>query len=185
VTPAGNGPTPTEPTEPGASRPAVSTTLAKVREAREAIGKRNTLTLKVPGYEETLGEGNVLLVRYKAVKGNTITKLAERMQKSKDDDAAMNIAADVLIRTCDAILLREGDDAKAEALDPSADEPTTFSTATLPELLGFTAETAREEVFGLFSPEGVHDLAVVDQAGAVINWLQGKVGEIDQELLGE
>jgi hypothetical protein len=172
----------------GASAPPAdakrSPALERVRAARKEIAKRNTLTLKIPGYEELLGEGNALLVRYKAVPGNTITKLAERMQKS-DDEAAMKIAADIVIKCCDAILLREGFDAKPEPLDPTTDEPTTFETATLPDLLDFEAETAREEVFATFSPEGVQGLAVVDQASAIVKWLEGKVGEIDQELLGE
>lgn len=170
--------------KPAGTVPAVSPVLARVREQREKLAKSDTITLKVPGYDELLG-GGAVVIRYKAVRGKEITLLAQRMEKSKDDNAAINTAADIIVRCCDAILVRQKDDADLEPLDPSADEPTTFSSATLGGLLDFEAGSAREEVFGLFSPDGVRDLAVVDQAGAVVNWLQGKVREIDQELLGE
>jgi hypothetical protein len=83
--------------------------------------------------------------------------------------------------------VRQERDAKWESLDLDSPDGTKFGTndPALEELLGGPFERTREEVFALFSPGGGQPLALETHAQAVVSWLQGKLEEIDQELLGE
>lgn len=153
--------------------------LRKLRKRREEIAAKRTLTLKVPGYDGLVG------VRYKAVPSDDFERFAERAARTagKGDYLAAN--ADLLIQSCQAILCRDTEDSDWEPLDENSSEPTTFSTGTLPELLGIEATSAREEVFGLFSPDGAQPAACTAHADAISDWLRGSVEEIDRDLLGE
>lgn len=146
---------------------------------RELAGSKN-LTLQVPGY------GGHLLIKYKAVSEQELRPITQKVEKSLNsnkESSYLDLAADLLIKACDDVLVRETLDADAEPIDKQA--ATTFSTGTLNDYLGLDAKTAREEVFQLFSPDGSQPLAATQHAQAITSWLQGNLEEIDKQLLGE
>lgn len=156
--------------------------LAQVRERARKIAADKSLTLLVPGYEGLLG------IRYHGIPRGEMDDFVNRAQKAGERGQMMAVNADLLIRCCEAILVRRQEGAEWEPLDLDTDQPTTFSTATLPLLLPEfvgDASKAREEVFGLFSPGGGQAMAVGQHSDALISWLGGKAEEIDRTLLGE
>lgn len=157
----------------------MSNTLEALRARREELATHKTLVLNVPGY------GGHLAIRYKSIPGPDVNAFLAEASKSGNERKLVEVNADLLIRTCDAILVRQTPDGELEPLDENADAPTTFSTGTLPELLNVTASSAREEVFAVFSPDGAQPLAVGRHADALASWLQGSADEIDETLLGE
>lgn len=153
------------PDEPGSVR-------EHLREKREALKKRTTLDLLVPGYD---GE---LAIRYHAIPGQVAEKLGRKIQDS--GTRALDASADFLIRCCEVVLVRN--DGKLEELETDDGEPVQFDHE-LAQVFGFEAEKAREIVLGVFSPEQNRDLAVIEHGTALINWMQGHEAEIDRSLL--
>lgn len=152
-----------------------SSAIERIRQRRRDLAADKHLTLDVPGY------GGHLAIRYHAIPLEEVNKFAAKI--ARGDGEVMEANADLLIRCCDAILVRQQPDGK---LEPIADgEATTFSTATLPALLGVEADSARKEVFAVFSPDGSHPMAVGQHGDAVVSWLQGNTDGIDKALLGE
>lgn len=152
----------------------------KARAAKIAADK--SLTLVVPGYDGCVG------IRYKGIPSAELDKFVQRASKAGEQGKIMAANADLLVRCCDEILVRQNEDAAWESFDLQSTEPTTFSSATLPKLMPDTighASSARQEVFGLFSPDDSQLMAVGQHADALINWLQGNAQEIDHALLGE
>jgi hypothetical protein len=156
--------------------------LAAIRQRAQKIARNKTLTLVVPGYDGMLG------IRYHGIPSGELDTFIQRAARAGEQGKLMAANADLLIRCCDSILMRPDESSPWEALDEEAEQPTTFSTATLPalmpEFIG-QAQTAREEVFGLFSPDGSQPIAVGQHSDALINWLTGNAEEIDRQLLGE
>lgn len=148
--------------------------LEQIRKIREKIASKKTLTLKVPGYE-----GHVL-VRYKYVPQEHMEQWADRV--AEDNPKVRDAGMDMLIECCDEILVRQTPESEDEPIQEGV--VTTFRSGTLHELLGYEASSAREEVSGLFSPEGTQPLAFYSHVEALSHWLQGSKGEIDRTLLG-
>lgn len=155
----------------------MSNVLEAIRAKREELAKEKSITLDVPGY------GGHLAIRYKAIPTEQLNRFLTQAAASGNDEKILEVNADILIRCCEAILVRQDPDAELEPLDPDAAEPTTFSTGTLPELLELSASSAREEVFAVFSPDGAQPLSIGRHADAIANWLQGSTEAIDKSLL--
>lgn len=150
--------------------------LKRISDRRKEIAQDSELVLQVPCYEGDLW------IRYRAIPLDELNKFLERAAKSSGKQL-IETNADLIIRCCDEILVKQREGLPLEPIDKTA--ATTFSTGTLPDLLDFQAETAREEVFGLFSPDGAHPMACGLHSDAISAWLQGKGAEIDETLLGE
>jgi hypothetical protein len=161
---------------------AASDRLAAIRQRAQKIARDKSLTLTVPGYDD------LLAIRYHGIPSGELDQFIQRAARSGEQGKLMAANADLIIRCCDAILIRKDEGGEWLPIDEDDDEPTTFSTATLPtlmpEFIG-QATSARDEVFGLFSPDGSQPIAVGQHADALINWLQGNADEIDRTLLGE
>lgn len=167
-----------EPTkaQPGSARD-------QLRRRREHLKSKKTLDLLVPGYQGLLG------VRYRALGDDEFEQLIKKMGATDRVDAQSNIdaALDLLIRSCECILIDEGND--LEPLTDDGDVPIAYDVR-LAETLGYADElgdspTARAIVRGLFSPEGHAPLAPAGHADSLVKWLQGNEQAIDQALLGE
>lgn len=147
----------------------------QIRAEREAIASEKTLDLLVPGYS------GLLAVRYRSISDREMEGYAKRLQK--DGDVGIRAGYDLLIEACEAILVRMDTSDEFEVLEDDNGDAVKFDVR-LAEFLDVEAASARETVAATFSPEGVQSLAAVDQAGAVLAWLQGKSSEIDPSLLG-
>lgn len=149
--------------------------IDEIKRKREELSKKKTIVLEVPGY------GGYLAVRYKVIDRDQLLKLFKRLEQAKGKEEIEG-NADLLIRCCSEILVRQGEEKEWEPIDPGG-ESTTFNSESLRDLLGFEAGTAREAVFGLFSPDGAQPTACFTHVEAIGQFLNGQ--NVDEELLGE
>lgn len=153
------------------------TLLDHLKAKRAELAQRQTIDLDVPGY------GGDLVIRYKSIPLEQLNETLLKVTRAGSEKHVLEANADLLIRTCEGIYVRQSPDSPLEPLDPEASEPTTFSSGTLPELLGLTdVTTARQEVFAVFSPDGAQPLAIGRHSDAVITWLQGSSDEEEERL---
>jgi len=171
---------PTEPERPRVEEvPAPGSPKARLRAKREELRQKKEIDLIVPGY------GGVLAVRYRAVKQEDFERLGQRIaQMGADNVTALDAAIDLLTESCVTMLYRDEPDQIFEPLEDDAGKPITYSPA-LAELLGFEANTAREVVLGVFSPDGVKDLSPLVHGNALSEWMQGNDDRINRSLLGK
>jgi hypothetical protein len=147
----------------------------RVRAQREELRGETTIDLVVPGYDGLLG------VRYDAIPSQEAEKLLNGLNRRGKD--SLNLAANVLIRCCKSILVKETDE--FEELTTEAGAAVRFDKH-LAEYLDLDAvETVVEIVIATFSPERNRDLAVLEAAAAVLGWMQGNENEINEALLGK
>lgn len=151
-----------------------ASTLDRIRQRREALKASKTLDLVVPGYQ-----GDVA-VRYRLVEDDAFEKLAQDATDGKNIEANL----DLLIRACESVLARNPETGSLEAIEDE-EGPIVGFDLRLAQDLGFEAETAREVVRGLFSPEGAQPMAFFQHAGALTQWLSGNERGVDRALLGE
>lgn len=159
--------------------------LAAIRKRRDEIIKEGGhLDLLVPGYE-----GN-LKVRYRDLSDAEHDELAKRFERArKRDDTAgeRESGADILIKHCERIYVREPGADEFVELEENGD-PFRFDKRLAP-LLGLGSETAREVVLDVFSPSNGprrrHPDAIAPHIEAIFAWRQGREEEIDKRLLGE
>ena len=146
----------------------------QIRAERDELKTETTLDLVVPGYE-------MIGVRYRGIPSRELDQFAKRLSKSKE---GMRAAADVLIHCCDSILVRMSTDDELEPLEDDQGDCLKFDQR-LADFLDIKADTARDIVTQLFSPDGVQTLAAFEHANAVMEWMQGKGSQIDPSLLGK
>lgn len=176
----------TEPeTTTSANEPAFGSALAAIRNRREEIiTKGGHLDLLVPDYE-----GN-LKVRYRDLSDAEHDEMAKRFQKARrrdDTQGERESGADILIKHCERIFVREPDQEEFVELEEGGD-PFRFDKR-LGSLLGLPGETAREVVLDVFSPSDGRRRrnpdAIAPHIEAIFAWRQGRSEEIDRSLLGE
>ena len=155
--------------------PQMSSSIERIRSYRQELADETTIDINVPGYHDELK------ISFKAIPAVEAERIMRQITKNKGAKAA-KAACDLLIRCCDEILLKQ-DDGSFEALRTERG-PIRFEPA-LGEAFGFSADSARNAVMGLYAPNEKRDLVVVDQANTVFNWMQGRLSELDKELLGE
>lgn len=147
----------------------------RIRAERESIAAEKTIDLIVPGYS------GLLAVRYRAISDREMEQYAQKLQK--EGDAGMRAGYDLLIETCESILVRVESDRDFEVLEDDDGDRVKFDVR-LAEFLGIEAKSARETVAQTFSPDGAQSLAAFSHVAAVQEWLMGKSSEIDPSLLG-
>jgi len=162
-----------EPVEVGAA----GSVLDVIRERRSAKAAEHEYDMPVPGY------GGLLVVRCTPLKGETLTTLRLRLERSKDPSRDFALAADILIAVAEDVLARRSSSAPWEPLDPTG-EPVTF-TERLAELLRIEATSARELVRAVFSLAPSPEMAVGDAVGDYLAWAQGADADLDDGLMGE
>lgn len=146
----------------------------RLRERRDALRQSKTIDLLIPGYDDDLA------CRYRAIPGKEAELIANKVGRNGE---GQKVARDLLIRCCETILVRPTEAGLLEPLEE--DGAAVRYDERLARYLGFEARKASEVVQGVFSPEHVRDLAHVDQATALLNWMQGRERDIDRSLLGE
>jgi hypothetical protein len=155
--------------------------LDRVKQHRKELLDDTTITFLVPGYHGDLA------VRYRAIPSEEVEKVVKNIgQKAKPN---LVVACDFLIRCCEAMLIRREDAGDAATMSErfeqlGGSDPVRLGRR-IAEVMGYDANTSQEAVLGLFSPNRNRDLAVGEHALSLINWMQGKEGEIDEGLLGE
>ena len=146
-----------------------SSRLDHIKARRREIADKKSLTLVVPGYACELG------VVYKAIPRPEIEAFADKVERAKAGEK-MATNADLVIRCCTDIVVRQDTSAEWESLNLDSPDGTTFGSddSELADLVGGSFGSTREEVFAFFSPEGGQPLALETHAQAVVSWLQGK-----------
>lgn len=156
-------------------QPAPNSFIAQIQALRAELAAAETLDLLVPGYDGRLA------VRYKTMADKELELLRKKAAKVEQNGKDIEFACDFIINCCDDILIAEND-----VLVPiRGDVKTTFSSGALVDLFALDAQTAREEVLEIFSPNNTQRLAPAAHVQALQSWMQGSLQEIDKELLGE
>lgn len=148
--------------------------LSTLRRKRQEIRRDKTTTLEVSGYD------GFLLVKYKPIDYNEFSKLVRKLQKAKNTDAEVGVAADILVRTCVGFYYRdELDGRKVKPLHESdaqfGDEPIVYDER-LAKVVGLTVDNrhvGRSIAIGLFNNE----LALVDHSNEVVEWMRSNDAE--------
>jgi hypothetical protein len=151
--------------------------LDVIRERRSARATAQEYEMPVPGY------GGLLVLRCAPLRGETLTTLRVRLERSKDPARDFALAADILIAVCEDVVARRTPGAELEPLDPTG-EPLELNER-LAELLHFDATTARQLVRELFGKAPSPELAVGDAVGDYLAWAQGADADLDDGLMGE
>lgn len=151
--------------------------LSNIRAMRQDLSKKDHLTLLVPGYH------GLVAVRYRTLPRTELDALIGKVQGAGTQ--SINDNMDLLIRCCNAVLVRQTPDDEWEPIDLGQSEPTTFSTGNLARCLGEEANSARDEVAALFSPGGAQPLAPEAHSDPLFEWQRDSDYKIDQALLGE
>ena|SRR4249920_2725535 len=159
--------------------------IAAIRRRREDIIREGGhLNLLVPSYD-----GN-LKIRYRDLSDAEHDELAKRFERAKSREDAKGqreSGADMLIKHCERIFVRDSSEDEFQVLEENGD-PFRFDKRLAP-LLGLESESAREVVLDLFSPsDGTrrrHPDAIAPHIEAIFSWRQGREEEIDRRLLGE
>lgn len=146
----------------------------RLRKQREELRQNNRLELLVPGYD---GE---LAVRYKPISDGEMSRFADKINKG--DDTGLDAARQMIVLATDCLLVRK--DGELVPWRDDDGEPVGFGEQ-LATMLDIDADRAADVVAEVFSPDGVHPLAVMAHGGALVNWMQGKDLEVDEALLGE
>jgi hypothetical protein len=165
--------------------PAFSGALAAVKRRRkEIIELEGHLDLLVPAYEGTLK------VRYRDLSDPEHDELAKKFEQARRVDtkkADREQGADILIKHCERIYVREGD-GDWQLLEENND-PYRFDKR-LGGLLELESNTAREVVLDVFSPvddkgKRRHPDAIGQHVESIFAWRAGRRDDIDRQLLGE
>lgn len=151
---------------------------------RELQEESNHLDLTVAAWPDTFQ------VRYRLLndaENGKFTKVVEKAQKARDNALARAATLDILIGSCECVLVPNAEEVYEPLLDDN-EQPIRLDVR-LAELLGLdsvdTDLTARKIAGEFFSPEGKFPDAIFDHAQALGNWRRGRVSSIDRDLLGE
>lgn len=167
--------------------PALEGALGAIRARRaEIIKKGGNLELLVPDYDDNLK------IEYRDLSDAEHDQLAKKLEKARNNEdtkAERDTGADILIKHCERIWVREDDESPWLVLE-DGNGPLRFSRP-LAELLGLESKSARETVLDVFSPaadDGTRRRnpdSIVPHINAIFAWRQGRQDDIDRALLGE
>ena len=150
--------------------------LDRLRKRREQMVQSSQTAhrdIEVPGYPDDLK----IVVRFRPLTWEVLKQIGQRVEKLRTARKELLGHADVLIRACDEILVR--DKGELKPIDPSG-EPTRFEVK-LAEMLGFEAKSARDVVFGLY----MNDIAVTAAHNELAEWMPQSNADINEDLQGE
>lgn len=158
-------------------------------QARIADEERDPLTIEVPEWQGALA----VIFRYPEQGATPIIRAGMRMQGLKPE-RALDAGLDVLVAAASEVVAKRPGDQDWQPLDPSG-APVKIG-ARLAVLLGWEVPSevkakARFVARLLWSPRAAAtgryegDLAAVNAAGDVTEYLRGVQGEIEDELAGE
>ena len=154
-----------------------SSVLDALRERRASYVREATLDLDVPGYSGRLA------LRCGPIAGSVLTRLRERMERSRSPERDYNLNADTLIAATRDVVGRLAEADEYQPLDP--DEPMRLDHV-LAETLDFPpGANAREVVRGLFGLAPSPDVAVGVAAGRYMEWAAAINEQADEDYLGE
>lgn len=158
--------------------------LEQLAAKRAEISGTREVDLPVPGYDT---QPPLLLIRYRLLDGNTLTKLGLKVRRQSSDrwTRALNAAIDTFIAACVGIYVDLGDGV-LQPLTYKGEHLTGFTT-DLAEALRFANElpenpTMRNVVMGLFAN---NDVAITQHSFVLNRWFQNTSLDVNQEMLLE
>lgn len=154
--------------------------LDVIRERRSQRAADHEYDMQVPGY------GGLLVLRCTPLRGETLTQLRLRLERSKDPSRDFALAADIVVAVCENVLARRTPQGELEPLDPTG-EPVAINER-LAELLRVEVDPrhpARSLVRAVFDKAPSPEMAAGDAVGDYLAWAQGADADLDEGLLGE
>lgn len=158
--------------------------LDRLRKQHAELRKERTLEIRIPGWN------GLLWAVYTPVRAADMRKMAERINRlagngTVEDDLAA--AADLIITACKEILTVVDGKKIPLAAEANYDEPIRFDDR-LAEIAGFTAESARDVLFGVFpqfEDGSVIESTVNAHALEIADWISNVDQEVSDEFVGE
>lgn len=148
-----------------------------LRAKREEHVTDKTYDLEVPGMQ------GLLVLRLRPVNASLLSRLRERMERSKSPEREVDLSADTLLAACIEVLGRANPNDEPQPLDN--EQPVTLSDPRLGELLGFEAASGREAVLQVFAGAPSPGLALGIAMGDYVQWASAANEEADEAYLGE
>lgn len=154
------------------------TILGVLREKRSNISEDDTIKKDVPGY------GGFLVVEYRVLPYETVSKLVNKAQKAKNAAHELAAQTDIIVQACTEFFVRPDED--SEELQPLktadksfGDEPVRYDPrlATAAGLKG-DLNSARKIAQALFN----NDVALVSHSNEVIEWMRDTEKEGDSDF---
>jgi hypothetical protein len=163
-----------QPAENGA---AASPVLEVLRQRRAERSAERTFDLDVPGY------GGLLVLRCGPITGQTLSRLRERLERSRSPERDLNLNADVLIAACRSVLARAKPE--DELVELEDDDGPVRLDSRLAAMFEMPASSARQVVVGVYSLANVPELAVATAASDYMEWASSAASEVEASMLGE
>lgn len=165
------------PSEPPAAEP--NSILEAVQAEWEKHAQERYFDYTVPG------TGQRLVLRLGPLPGGMLSRLRERLERSKNPERDVNLNADVLIAACRGVYGRTRPGAPLEELGD--DDGPYGLDVRLGKALPYMGEpdTARAVVRGLFSGANDPGFAVVAAGAEYIDWAGSSDADVSEDLLGE
>lgn len=158
----------------GSPDDARATLLNSLRASREELKADHYLDLDLPGYK------GQLVARFRPFPlEKQERKMAEFQKASGKQPILLKAACDTLIDACEQLMLRSEEGSEPFPIDAEAMPLIAFDTRAA-ELFGFSANSARQVVIGLFPTEQ----AILAMNVRVSQWMQDVTRETDETLLG-
>ena len=165
-----------EPDANGSGPP--STLLDSLRARRSEIAGEHHYDMEVPGYD------GCLVLRLAPLRGQELAQLARRAEASKAPDREFNANADIIIRSCRAVLGRENREEELRTIHP--DETTTLTIGSeLGELFGIESTSARELLKSLWDKVPSPEVSIGLMSGEFVQWSSEANQEDEEVFQGE
>jgi hypothetical protein len=152
--------------------------LESLRQKRQELADHREGFVPVPGYEDP-----ELLIRYRVIDSKEIQKIGNKVIKETKDRMQRQLlaAVDTFIAAATGVYVRLAEDTEPVALTLNGREIEGFSQE-LATAMNFPATTARDVVFGVFAE---NDIAIMNHAIRLNQWMTFNRSDIDREFLGE
>ena len=161
------------PTDDGRAPAAPGSTLASLRERREAVLAAQYLDLAVPDYDPPV------YVRYKPITNAKLNAATKQVAASKDRDAEVIANAGVLAEACVGVF--EVIDDTQVSIDPTDRDGTWLRfDKDLARLLGVPAGKAAEVVRALYPTDG----HIISTVGKVGQWSGFAMDQLERDDAG-
>lgn len=170
-----------EPSENGATASPESV-LEVLRARRREHAEQRSFDADVPGY------GGQLVLRLGPLPGATLTRLRERIERSRSPERDVNLNADMLLAACRVVCVRarlaNGELGRPMELLDEHEQPVRIDER-LAERLSMDVEGARPLLFAIFSLANSPEVAISTLAGSYMEWAASASSDADEEFLGE
>lgn len=148
------------------------------RKHKELETNKETL-IPLPGYE---ADPPILLAKYRLLEGKEVDMISSKVMRETKNQWDRNVlaAVDVFIAACEGLYYDMDDGTGPQPMSLNGD-PIMGYTTDLAEALEFTANSARQVVFGVFTN---NEVAIMQHNVRLSRWMSNTSRKVDEDFLG-